>query len=88
MVTHEFYEMFRDAGLPEDQIDGVLSYFHAFDSASEIFTLTECTTAKDTYAVMDRQMPPKDVHSPVARYVISLGARITEWEEKLPPLTP
>jgi hypothetical protein len=78
--------MFLQAGLPEDQLDGVLGYFHAFDSAPEIQTLSDYLMAKATYAMMDRRLPPKEVLSPVARYVISLGARIAEWDAKVAKL--
>ena len=75
--------MFLEAGLPEERIDEVLGYFHIFKDAPEILTLTDYITAKTLYRVMDRRIPSKDVLSPVARYVISLGNRLSEWEAKV-----
>lgn len=32
---------------------------------------------------MDKIVPGGDLHSPVARYLISLGARMVAWEEQV-----
>ncbi|QDA36215.1 hypothetical protein E4191_19020 (plasmid) [Paracoccus liaowanqingii] len=74
--------MFLEAGLPEDQIGEVLGHFYTFNAAPEILTLTDYATAKAIYVVMDGRIASQDTLSPVARYVISLGNRLTEWETK------
>ncbi|WP_143079954.1 MULTISPECIES: hypothetical protein [Rhodobacterales] len=48
----------------------------------EITSEAEYDAAKALYAAMDASMPPKDLHSPVARYVVALGMEMTKWEIK------
>lgn len=83
MEEHEFQGMFLAAGMPEDHIDKALSRFHAFGDSPKILSLSDYEAAKTIYAAMDARVDPDDVHSPVARYLISLGARIADWEDKV-----
>ena len=82
MAHHDFQEMFSSAGMPEDQIERVLEHFHAYDEAADLSSVTEYEVAVSTYSVMDAYVPAGDIHSPVARYLISLGARIVAWEDQ------
>ena len=60
----------------------ILDHFHAFDEAPDITSQAEYEKAKALYAVMDAAVPGGDLHSPVARYLISLGGRIAAWEDQ------
>ncbi|QDA35655.1 hypothetical protein E4191_15890 (plasmid) [Paracoccus liaowanqingii] len=82
MVHRNFQEMFLAAGMPEDQVDNVLDHFHAVGEAADIISVAEYETAKSIHEVMDASVPSGDLHSPVARYLISLGARIAAWEDQ------
>ena len=73
---------FLSAGVPEDKIDIALSDFYSRGGAPEITSMADYTAAHALYGAMDASVPPDDLHSPVARYVISLGARMAEWEAK------
>ena len=48
----------------------------------EITSEAEYADATALYAAMDSSVPPQDLHSPVARYVVALGMQITKWEIK------
>lgn len=48
----------------------------------EIISEAEYADATALYAAMDSSVPPQDLHSPVARYVVALGMQITKWEIK------
>lgn len=84
MAHRDFQKMFLAAGMPEEHVEGVLDHFHAFAEASDLTSVAEYETARTTYAVMDASVPPEDLHSPVARYLLSLGARIAAWEDQAP----
>ncbi|TGN60125.1 hypothetical protein E4L95_10895 [Paracoccus liaowanqingii] len=88
MEEHEFQGMFLEAGMPEDHIDAALTRFHAYGDSPKILSRNDYVTAKAIYAVMDARVDPDDAHSPVGRYLISLGARIADWEDKIAQLTP
>ncbi|QDA35651.1 hypothetical protein E4191_15865 (plasmid) [Paracoccus liaowanqingii] len=82
MNTDEYRAMFRSVGLTEDQLNTVMSYFLTFREAPQI-TSTSCfEMAVAIYAVMDGSLNPADLHSPAARYMISLGTRIAAWEDQ------
>lgn len=82
MEDHSLRPQFLSAGIPEDQIEITLSHFYGHGGAPEIISEGDYRAAKALYAVMDAAVPPRDLHSPVARYVIALGARMTEWEAR------
>lgn len=82
MSNHDFRDMFLAAGLPKDQIEDVLEYFRAFGGAAKITSLTDYETALSTCAVMEARLDADDVHSPPARYLISLTDRIADWEDQ------
>lgn len=83
MIDDDIEKLFLAAGLAEDQVDIVLDHFHGLQGAPAITSVAEYAMAKSTYAAMDAYVPSTDIHSAVARYVISLGARIVVWEEQL-----
>lgn len=85
MRAHSFRAQFLSAGVPADQIDITLGHFFGQGVAPEITSEGEYRAAKALYAVMDASMPPKNFHSPMARYVITLGARVAEWEGRSTP---
>lgn len=72
--------MFRSVGLTEDQLKTVMDYFLTFREAPQITSKNCFEMAKAIYAVMDDRLNPADLHSPEARYMISLGIRIAAWE--------
>lgn len=82
MAYHDFQRMFLAAGMPKDQLEEVLDHFHAAGEAAEITSVAEYEAARSTYEVMDASVPSGDFHSPTARYLISLGARMVAWEEQ------
>lgn len=88
MAHRDFEKMFLAAGVPEDQLEGILDHFHAFGEAAEITSQADYETAKALYGVMDASVPGGDLHSPVARYLISLGPRIAGWEDQAASLNP
>lgn len=85
MKDHSLRLQFLSAGVPEDQIDIALGNFYGSGGAPEITCAGDYTAAKSLYAVMDASVPSHDTHSAVARYVITLGARMTEGETKHSP---
>lgn len=85
MKDHSLRLQFLSAGVPEDQIEIALGNFYGSGGAPEITCMGDYTAAKSLYAVMDASVPPQDMHSAVARYVITLGARMTEWEMRSNP---
>lgn len=84
MNSHESRIMFLSIGLTEDQIDTLLDRFLAFGDAAKITSISDCKTATAIYVVMDGYLHPGDLYSPAARYLISLGTRITAWEDRAP----
>lgn len=80
MNTHECLSMFLSVGRTKEQFDTVVEYFLAFGEACQITSTSDCETATAIYAVMDRDLDPADLHSPAARYMMSLGTRIAAWE--------
>ncbi|TGN55942.1 hypothetical protein E4L95_14605 [Paracoccus liaowanqingii] len=82
MAYHDFQRMFLAAGMPKDQLEEVLDYFHAAGEAPAITSVIDYEAARTIYGVMDASMPSGDLHSPTARYLISLGARIVAWESQ------
>ena len=85
MEGHSVRLQFLSAGVPEDQIEIALENFYGLGGAPEITCTGDYVAAKSLYAVMDASVPPQDTHSAVARYVITLGARMTEWEMRNSP---
>ncbi|WP_168217416.1 hypothetical protein [Paracoccus liaowanqingii] len=47
-------------------------------------SLNDYATAIRNYDVLENCVAPDDAHSPVARYLISLGARMADWEDRVP----
>ncbi|CAM3486113.1 hypothetical protein PANO111632_20005 [Paracoccus nototheniae] len=82
MNSDESRAMFLLAGLTEAQIDMVMDYFLTFREAPQITSRSDFETAMAIYAVMDGGLNPADLHSPAARYTISLGTQITAWEDQ------
>ncbi|TGN60128.1 hypothetical protein E4L95_10910 [Paracoccus liaowanqingii] len=87
MKHRDFRKMFLAAGMPKDQVDAVLDHFHANGGAADITSVSEYEAARSIYAVMDASVPSGDFHSPVARYLISLGVRIVAWEDQAAVVT-
>ncbi|TGN37863.1 hypothetical protein E4L95_22075 [Paracoccus liaowanqingii] len=83
MPNRDYQKMFMAAGMPKNQIESVLDHFHATGEAADITTVAEYDVAKSIYVVMDASVPSGDFHSPVARYLISLGAQISGWEDRV-----
>ncbi|QDA35650.1 hypothetical protein E4191_15860 (plasmid) [Paracoccus liaowanqingii] len=84
LKNRDFHKMLLVAGMSADQIDTVLEGFYAFGGASEIMSLNDYATAIRNYDVLENCVAPDDAHSPVARYLISLGARMADWEDRVP----
>lgn len=82
MNPHECRDMFLSVGLTEDQIDTVVDHFLAFGEAPHITSISDFNAATTIYAMMDGRLDPADLHSPAARYMISLGTRIATWEDQ------
>lgn len=85
MKDHSLRLQFLSAGVPEDQMEVALENFYGLGGAPEITCTGDYAAAKSLYAVMDASVPPNDMHSAAARYVITLGARMTEWEMRNSP---
>lgn len=73
MEEHNLRPQFLSAGVPEDKIEIALSDFYSRSGAPEITSMADYTAACALYEAMDSSVHPDDLHSPVARYVISLG---------------
>lgn len=86
MDNDDLRAMFLAAGLPADQVDDVLDYFQTFGRAAKITSLSDYETATALYRVMDDRLAPDDLYSPAARYVISLGEQISEWDKGGPKI--
>jgi len=74
--------MLLSSGLTEDQTDSVVEHFLTFRETPQITSVSDWETARAIYTVMDGALDPADLHSPAARYTISLGTRIAEWEDQ------
>ena len=69
------------AAVSKKQLEVAFRHFFGIEP-SEITSEAEYETAKALYAAMDASVPPRDLHSPAARYVVALGVRMTRWESK------
>jgi hypothetical protein len=87
MEEHELRSRLQAAGMTQDLIETILKNLFSRTSMPIIATRREYRTAKKIYALMDACVPPEDVHSPVAHYVITLGARMLQWEIREARLT-
>lgn len=70
------------AGTPKHQIEAALGYFEQTGTAPAITSPSEYAAARETYARMDACLPPEELFSPVARYILSLGVQLSEWERR------
>lgn len=82
MIDRELRDRFVAAGVPETQVDPILSYFDLYGGAAEITSEEEYRNAAAIYLTLDGYLAPDDTHSAVARYVIHLGVRLAEWDGK------
>lgn len=73
---------FLAAGMPREQVEIALEHFERHKTAPRIETAGDYAVASAFYQRLDAALPPHDVHSLSARYVISLGTRMAEWEIK------
>lgn len=85
MEDRSLRPQFLSAGVPNDQIEIALGYLYGRGGAPVITSEDDYRAAKALYAAMDASVPPQDLHSPMARYVLTLGMRMTEWEARSNP---
>lgn len=72
---------FLKAGMSPIQIDAALHCFEDTGEALSISSQAEYIAARAAYARMDASLPPDELFSAVARYVLSLGVKVAEWEK-------
>ena len=77
-----FRAHFLMAGMSQSQIDAALSNFELTGEALAITSKTEYWAARATYARMDGSRPSDELFSSDARYILSLGEKLAEWERK------
>lgn len=82
MEDHSLWPQVFSAGVPNDQIEIALDHLYGHGGAPTITSEHDYRAAKALYAAMDASVPPQDLHSPMARYVLTLGVRMTEWEAR------
>lgn len=69
------------AAVSKKQLEVAFRHFFGVEPP-EIKSEAEYETAKALYAAMDASVPPRDLHSPAARYVVALGLQMSKWESK------
>lgn len=82
MIDPGLRTWFISAGMPKTQIETALSYFEETGTAPLITSQREYVAARATYVRMDASLSPDELFSPVARYILSLGVQLSEWERK------
>ena len=64
------------------QIDAALTYFELTGEALAITSKTGYGAAQAIYARMDGSLPPDELFSSAASYILSLGVQLADWERK------
>lgn len=82
MIDPGLRTRFLAAGTPKHQIEAALGYFEQTGTAPAITSPSEYAAARETYARMDACLPPEELFSRVARYILSLRVQLSEWERR------
>lgn len=69
------------AAVSKKQLEVAFKHFFGVEPP-EITSEADYESAKALYAAMDASVPPRDLHSSAARYVVALGVEMTKWEIK------
>ncbi|WP_131578660.1 hypothetical protein [Paracoccus nototheniae] len=81
MQEQELRKLILAAGLSEGQVEEVIRHLWIVDEIPQINTTAAYKAAKARYDLISGFVPPNDTHSPAARYIIALGARLIDWEQ-------
>jgi hypothetical protein len=68
--------------MSQNQIDAALTHFELTAKTFDITSKAEYLAERETYARMEASLLPDELFSSVARYILSLGMRLAEWERK------